>query len=212
MEVFASTILTLAKEPRNIFAAYLLQQDHLYNKIPLAQRSELISQAEACGEGIAEKLRGKKLAEWLTDYQLQLETFEDTTKVSFNHVLAEFQQPDTIRVNQTLIDVGNELLQAEPNLAFLTGKASLTEILQAHELFHFLEEQDQLFTKEKHVTYKTGPFKRKARIHALSEIAANRFAEAFFQLDYPVLLLNPVLLYPIDEDYSWQFIKQIQQL
>lgn len=212
MEVFASTILTLEKKPRKVFGEYLLQQDHLYQKIPLEQRSELISQAEACGEIIAEKLRGKKLTEWLSEYQIQLETFEDTNQVSFNHVLAEFQQPNTIRVNQTLIDVGNIFFQQEPNLAFMTEKASLTEILQAHEFFHFLEGQDQLFTKEKHLSYKTGPFKRQARIHALSEIAANRFAEVFFQLDYPVLLLNPVLLYPIDEAYSWQFIRQINQL
>ncbi|MBM7712550.1 hypothetical protein [Enterococcus xiangfangensis] len=196
---------TLAQAEIN-YGKYLLSQDHLYKKIPENQRSELIQQAVECGESAAENLVADDLRNYCRQEKIEIEFFQEELKAeNFRFVLAEFQLPKLIRINQSLLAAAEPFLLAQD--FFKDQRAA--DILLAHELYHYLENQQQLFTIKKQLMYQTGPFKRQARLHALSEIAAMSFAQAYLELPFSPVILNIALLYPIAPEYSEQLAKQL---
>lgn len=187
--------------PLEQLSRYLLAQDNLYRKIPLEQQEELIQEALQCGKAAAEL--PQSLSKYVETQGIQIERFQEEAKSNqFNFVLAEFQLPNQIRLNQRLIQQGEALIERYPELSFFTDTASLTEILIAHEVFHYLEHQQGFFTLQRQLEYKTGPFKRQARLYSLSEIAAGSFVQSLLQLDFHPLLLNPLVIYPVDPEFS----------
>ncbi|EOH87977.1 hypothetical protein [Enterococcus pallens] len=209
-ERFVSQMIQLSQQKEELFAHYLLAQDNLYRKIPEEQRNSLITKAMASGEAAAQQLQGQALADFLVESGIGVTYVEETSsKTKVSYTLAEIRLPDRITLNRTLIDSGQQLIDQQTGLQFLIERASISDVLTAHELFHYLENRDQLYTTEKHVQYKIGPFSKTARIHALSEIAATAFAKAFFGLSFSPLLFNPVLLYNFDGEFSEGFIEQL---
>lgn len=209
-ERFVNQMIQLSQQKEELFAHYLLAQDNLYRKIPEEQRNSLITNAMASGEAVAQQLQGQALADFLVESGIGVTYVEETSsKTKVSYTLAEIRLPDRITLNRTLIDSGQQLIDQQTGLQFLIERASISDVLTAHELFHYLENRDQLYTTEKHVQYKIGPFSKTARIHALSEIAATAFAKAFFGLSFSPLLFNPVLLYNFDGEFSEGFIEQL---
>lgn len=209
-ERFVSQMIQLSQQKEELFAHYLLAQDNLYRKIPEEQRESLVTKAMASGRRAAQKLQGQSLAGFLAESGIGVTYVEETSsKTKVSYTLAEIRLPDRITLNRTLIDSGQQLIDQQTGLQFLIERASISDVLTAHELFHYLENRDQLYTTEKHVQYKIGPFSKTARIHALSEIAATAFAKAFFGLSFSPLLFNPVLLYNFDGEFSEGFIEQL---
>lgn len=207
---FVKQIIQLSQQPEALFAHYLLAQDNLYRKIPEEQRDALITKAIASGQAAAQQLQGQALADFLAESGIEVTYVEETSnKTKVSYTLAEIRLPNRITLNRTLIDSGQQLIDHQAGLQSLVERASIAEVLTAHELFHYLENRDQLYTTEKHVHYKIGPFSKTARIHALSEIAATAFAKEFFGLSFSPLLFNPVLLYNFDGEFSEGFIEQL---
>lgn len=207
---FVKQIIQLSQQPEALFAHYLLAQDNLYRKIPEEQRDALITKAIASGQAAAQQLQGQSLADFLAESGIEVTYVEETSnKTKVSYTLAEIRLPNRITLNRTLIDSGQQLIDHQAGLQSLVERASIADILTAHELFHYLENRDQLYTTEKHVQYKIGPFSKTARIHALSEIAATAFAKEFFGLSFSPLLFNPVLLYNFDGEFSEGFIEQL---
>ena len=207
---FVKQIIQLSQQPEALFAHYLLAQDNLYRKIPEEQRDALITKAIASGQVAAQQLQGQSLADFLAESGIEVTYVEETSnKTKVSYTLAEIRLPNRITLNRTLIDSGQQLIDHQAGLQSLVERASIADILTAHELFHYLENRDQLYTTEKHVQYKIGPFSKTARIHALSEIAATAFAKEFFGLSFSPLLFNPVLLYNFDGEFSEGFIEQL---
>lgn len=207
---FVKQIIQLSQQPEALFAHYLLAQDNLYRKIPEEQRDALITKAIASGQAAAQQLQGQALADFLAESGIEVTYVEETSnKTKVSYTLAEIRLPNRITLNRTLIDSGQQLIDHQAGLQSLVERASIADILTAHELFHYLENRDQLYTTEKHVHYKIGPFSKTARIHALSEIAATAFAKEFFGLSFSPLLFNPVLLYNFDGEFSEGFIEQL---
>ena len=207
---FVKQIIQLSQQPEALFAHYLLAQDNLYRKIPEEQREALITKAIASGQAAAQQLQGQSLADFLAESGIEVTYVEETSnKTKVSYTLAEIRLPNRITLNRTLIDSGQQLIDHQAGLQSLVERASIADILTAHELFHYLENRDQLYTTEKHVQYKIGPFSKTARIHALSEIAATAFAKEFFGLSFSPLLFNPVLLYNFDGEFSEGFIEQL---
>lgn len=207
---FVKQIIQLSQQPEALFAHYLLAQDNLYRKIPEEQRDALITKAIASGQAAAQQLQGQSLADFLAESGIEVTYVEETSnKTKVSYTLAEIRLPNRITLNRTLIDSGQQLIDHQAGLQSLVERASIAEVLTAHELFHYLENRDQLYTTEKHVHYKIGPFSKTARIHALSEIAATAFAKEFFGLSFSPLLFNPVLLYNFDREFSEGFIDQL---
>ncbi|MGG5369871.1 hypothetical protein [Enterococcus sp. AZ196] len=198
-----SELLKLSEEK---YAAYLLSQDLLYKKIPENQHSKLLNQSIACGKAAARDLTVADLREYCQQQAIEIDYFSENLKAeNFRFVLAEFQLPNRIRINQSLLEA------AEPFLAeldFLKDQR-VDEILLAHELYHYIENQQQLFTTQKQLSYRAGPFKKSARVHSLSEIAAMSFAKELLGLNFSPILLNIVLLFPVAPDYSQELAKRL---
>lgn len=185
---------------------FLLMQDHLYKKIPENERLKLIQQAIECGRRAAGMIPASDLQDYCWQEKIEVEFFEEALKSdNFRYVLAEFQLPKHIRINQNLVDQSASFVAEQK---FLQGQ-QVTEILLAHELYHYLENKHQLFTIQKQLNYQTGPFKRSARLHGLSEIAAMTFAQESLGLTFSPVLLNVLLLHPIAPDYSYAMAKQL---
>lgn len=182
------------------YAEYLLSQDHLSKKIPDDQRSELIHQAIECGKNAARNFSATDLWEYCRQEEIEIDYFSEELKAeNFRFVLAEFQLPNRIRINQSLLNEADEFLKDQ----------RVDEILLAHELYHYLENQQKLFTIQKQLTYQIGPFKKQARLHSLSEIAATSFVQELLDLSFSPILLNVVLLFPVAPDYSRELAKQL---
>lgn len=189
---------------------FLLAQDNLYRKIPTEQQERLIKQAIQCGREAAAAF-SQPLLVYVEAQQIKVELFRESTKANqFNFVLAEFQLPQQVRLNQFFIEQGESLIKQYPELSFFTETASFQEILLAHELFHYIEHQQSLFTMQRQLQYQTGPFKRHARIYALSEIAASAFVQTLLSLSFHPLWLNPLLLYPVDPTFSQKLLAELQ--
>ena len=188
------------------YAEYLLSQDHLFKKIPDDQRSELTHQAIECGKNAARNFSATDLWEYCRQEAIEINYFTEELKAeNFRFVLAEFQLPNRIRINQSLLDEADEFLKEQE---FLKDQR-VDEILLAHELYHYLENQQNLFTIQKQLTYQIGPFKKQARLHSLSEIAATSFVQELLELRFSPILLNVVLLFPVAPDYSQELAKQL---
>lgn len=185
---------------------FLFSQDHLYKKISEQQRSPMIQQAIECGKTAASNILSIDLWEYCRQEKIEIEFFQETLKAeNFRFVLAEFQLPNRIRINQSLLKAAAPFL-AEQDL--LNGQ-QVAEILLAHELYHYLENQQQLFTLQRQLNYQTGPFKRSARLHSLSEIAAMTFAQELLGLAFSPVLLNVFLLYPVAPEQAQRMAKQL---
>ncbi|MGM0215368.1 hypothetical protein [Enterococcus sp. AZ109] len=209
-ETFVQTILKLSKLPDESYEGYLLKQDNLYRRIPEEAKAELLRNAVACGKQAAQPLKGKPLTGFLQQAGIQVVYTKETSNKTKNaYTLAEIRLPDRITLNETLIESGQKLIDHEVDLQFLTAQASIADILSAHELFHYLENRDKLYTTEKHIQYKIGPFSKTARIHALSEIAATAFVKEIYGLTFSPLLFNSVLLYNFDTEFSEDFAAQL---
>ncbi|MGL9746964.1 hypothetical protein [Enterococcus sp. DIV0170] len=188
------------------YAEYLLSQDHLYKKIPETQRWDLLNKAIACGRETASEFTSTDLWAFCQQESIEIEYFEEEIKAeNFRFVLAEFQLPNRIRINQSLLREAETFLAEQE---FLKDRR-VEEILLAHELYHYLENQQESYTTQKQLTYQTGPFKRQARVHSLSEIAATSFAKELLDLNFSPILLNALLLYPVAPDYSQELAKQL---
>ena len=186
------------------YAEYLLAQDHLYNKISEKQRSRLRDQAIMCGKNAANRFPTHDLWEYCQQEAIEIEYFTEEVKAeNFRFVLAEFQLPNQILINQTLLKEAQAFLS---ELNFLSDQR-VDEILLAHELYHYIENQQELFTIKKNLTYQTGPFKRAARVHALSEIAAMSFAQTLLGLNFSPMVLNIVLLHNVAPEYSKELVE-----
>lgn len=186
---------------------FLLQQDHLYRKIPAEEKKSLIQQAIETGQTAATSLKSADLDTLLREAEITIDFFEQNGESKLGYTLAELQLPNKINLNQSLLQDGVAVIKKNPALKFMTEQASLQEILIVHEFFHYWENQQKLFTLEKHLDYKVGFIKRSARLFSLSEIAANAFAKTLLQLDFQPILLTPVLVYQTDPSYSGEFIQ-----
>ncbi|MEO1772583.1 hypothetical protein [Candidatus Enterococcus ferrettii] len=214
-EGFVKQIIQLSQQSEELFAHYLLAQDNLYRKIPENEQAALVAKAIASGQAAARHLQSLSLSDFLAEAGISVTYVEETSsKTKVAYTLAEIRLPNRITLNRTLLNSGQQLIDQQEALQFLVERAPIADVLIAHELYHYLENRDQLYTTEKHVQYKIGPFSKTVRIHSLSEIAATAFAKEVFDLSFSPLLFNPVLLYKFDtafsESFNEQLLKQVE--
>ncbi|MDD4849828.1 MAG: hypothetical protein PHO10_03910 [Gemmiger sp.] len=180
---------------------YAFSREPLNGKFNDEQRRALTEQAIACGKEYAEKyaaqygmrdpeLLARKLG-LTVDYPLMP---QNTDRVLF----AEFREPNTVHIYMDGVRKA-EVLLAEPGVRHaLTGELQISKLLLAHELFHFVEEQNKktIWTK----TYKIElwapkPLHNRSTVGVLGEIAAMAFAKALTHLPYSPYVMDAFLVY-----------------
>lgn len=193
----------MLKELMNIsdetWGHYAFLREPLKGKIAPYQKDELIEKANLCGKDCARKMRetyGQVDAYTLAS-ELGLKVDYPNRPNGGGHIIfAQFVEPNLITVFKDSVDKASARIK-EDHLRSLFGRDSIEEILLAHEIFHFIEEQDkEMFTRSYKIRlWQLGPIKNDSQIVCLGEIAAMAFAKEFLKLNYSPYVLDAFLVF-----------------
>jgi len=182
------------------WALYAFSREPLNGRFDDKKRIELTQKALDCGTKTAEDcikqygtanpiLIAEKMG-LVVDYPLMP---QDSGRVLF----AEFREPNEVNVFMDAVNKSSELMD-EPDVRKALGDLHIPSLLIAHELFHYIEQQqkNEIWTKTfKYEIWKVGPFRNRSTISVLSEIAAMGFSKRLIDLPYSPYVMDAFLVY-----------------
>ncbi|MDF2819763.1 MAG: hypothetical protein K0R15_204 [Clostridiales bacterium] len=191
---------------------YAFSRDPLGHKIPKEEKNEMILLANQCGAEQAKKLIAlygrKDIKEYAKMLGVQV-TYADSDGADNYIVFARFNYPNKVTIFSGNVKKIEKLID-ENEMRELLGFVDVEAMLLAHELYHFVEEQNETYTKTKKIQlWKLGPIRYKSHLIALSEIAAMSFARELLNLDYNPYLFDGIMLYPHDTKKTHGLINEI---
>jgi hypothetical protein len=201
---------------KNIWGLYTFKRDPVCDKITDIKKTEMILRANKCGFDEAVALKEKYGLKSCREYadKLGLTIYEIEEKNSEDYILfAKFNSPNRLSICMNNVKTAEELVKKE-NLNTLIDEVNIGDVLIAHEMFHFIEGQNQdIYTKNTKIKlWKLGPIKYHSGIVALGEIAAMSFAKELLSLTYYPNLFDILLLYPQDEKKATALYDEIYEM
>ncbi|MEG2165833.1 MAG: hypothetical protein RRY96_06020 [Ruthenibacterium sp.] len=180
---------------------YAFSTEPLNGKFTDEQRQAYAIKAMDCGKTYAQKL----MQEYQVTNALQLgralkmeisypDYPEKTDRVTF----AEFREPNKINIYMDAVRRSRVSLKDEAVCAVMGENPDISNILLAHELFHYVEEvhKKEIYTRtEKINLWHIGPFYNRSTVIAFSEIAAMAFAKELTGISFSPYLLDVFLVY-----------------
>lgn len=192
------------------FLAFLeLKQDLLYHKIPPEKISYFVRESLAFGENCARKSFTKDMLKLYSQSNIRIQK-EKHDGIFFKvEMRAQFESDRKGNNLVYLYQASIKKLAKASNLSI----ENMTNIILAHEYFHYLESHNQQHVSEmldSIITMKIMGITRKASIGRTSEIAANAFAKKMLGLehlpsyyDYQYLLKEKKVTYSdLEEEYQ----------
>ncbi|NLM68537.1 MAG: hypothetical protein GX177_00850 [Firmicutes bacterium] len=183
------------------FAYYRISQDPIKGRIPAGEAEEIIMCSIRCGRSEAEKLRDRSgstgVDEIAKDLGIIVEHREEQSALDYVY-FGLFEAPNKIVIYDNNIEKAAAVLEVL-NISSLQG--DFPEIVLAHEIFHFLEEQDQtLYTNTKIIDlWSLGRwYTHSSKLICASEIAAMSFAKTLLDLQFDPNILDYVFLAAYD--------------
>lgn len=187
--------------PQEDWCIYAFSTEPLNGKFTDEQRYAYAAASEECGRTYAKRVaqqygtsKPTQLARAMNMNVSYMEYPEKTDRVLF----AEFREPNAIRIYMDAVRRARALLEQPSTSKLLTDKLDVSELLLAHELFHYVEEahKDSIYTRtEKIELWSLGPVRNRSAVIAFSEIAAMAFAQELTGLPYSPYLLNLFLVF-----------------
>lgn len=209
-EEWLTNLVHISTYSEEALSQYLLNQDPLIQKIALDRQVPLIKQALAAGRALAK--RANITADINEVMQtLQVETLPIPPKNQSYYQLAEFQLPHTIRICRGMLEETEEMIRQHDSLTFLTKQVSLYDIILTHELYHFYEQRDQLWTSQKQLQYRVAFLQKNVRVHALSEIAAMGFVKELYKIDYSPIILNSLIISVFNQELGCEILNELKK-
>ncbi|MDR1221155.1 MAG: hypothetical protein LBK73_16340 [Treponema sp.] len=199
------TLAWAARLPEDVWIAYAFSKDPLSGRISAKERRRLFDGAARCGiacsHEAARRYRSRDPHELARDMGVNV-AYSDREAGGIVPVFAQFVPPDAITLFARCIEKAARLF--EENSATVLNGISVENILLAHELFHWIEEQqkDVLFTRKEKITLWQKPFPHKAAVSCLSEIAGMAFAQELLGLAFCPFALDLLLAYTTDKGMS----------
>lgn len=200
-----------------VWDIYGMRHEPLRNKIPPEQLPQLLQLARNTAETLVEKVKtefaGKTPEEVLQELNVTICRQPQMDGGGYD-VFACYEEPNTVTLYTKPVEKADAMLAEIPGGAELI-QTDLSQILFAHELFHYYEysEKDGLPTAQKQLTmWKIGRWERKCQVRALGEIAAMHFAAGMLQLNYSPYMLDVLLLYPSNRPKAEELYTYIMQL
>lgn len=179
-------IAAVAKLPQNTQMQLKLSEDRFYSKIPKDTVHEVIEKAKLSGAELSEELQirypGYSLTEIADELGIAI-VFEELPVDEQFTSIGYFESPKKIAVNKQITTASF----CDERFDWLKDDC-WQEIVIAHELFHYFQEQERVsFVTEHRVPlWKLGPYTHTTQIASLAEIAAMSFAKSFLDLKiYP---------------------------
>lgn len=191
-----SMMETLMQVDDNSWGMYAFSRDILRDKVDTATKKEMIAQAIRCGYEKADEVISRfgtgnpeQIAEELGLHVEYINQGQVADRVLF----ALFTPPDKIQI------MGEPIQKATENqsIANLISEEQMKNLILGHELFHFLEEEDEtIYTRtEKIALWKLFGYTNNSTIRALSEIAGMYFTKRLNALQWSPFALDVILYY-----------------
>ncbi|MCL2321425.1 MAG: hypothetical protein FWC47_04875 [Oscillospiraceae bacterium] len=191
----------LCKIDDEAWVKYAFSREPLNGKFDDAKRIELAEKATSCGVSICDEYTTKygvrdpmKLAKkmnLLVDYPY---IPQNTERVLF----AEFKKPNKIFVYMDGVNKAERLLNKPGVKEVVTNRLKIPELLLAHELFHFIEEDQkkEIWThKFKFDLWGLKFLHNYSSISVLSEIAAMGFAKELTGIPFSPYVMDAFMVY-----------------
>jgi hypothetical protein len=182
------------------WGSYTFNRDPIHNKVSRQEKKDMIEKANECGYHEALLLREKYGIKSPMEYAqlLGIKVSELEDEGSKDYILfARFNSPNNISVYMKNVRKAEELIKNE-NLNMMLGGVKIEDVLIAHEMFHFIEDNNRdIYTRTaKILLWELGPIKYHSGLVAPGEIAAMAFARELLKLSYYPNLFDILLLYP----------------
>ena len=200
----------LATIDEEAWGLYEFSKEMLRDKIDDKEKVEMVEKSIECGEiwarNMVEKFNleagASKIATQLADL-LEIKISErEGRPTKFRMVFAQF-------VAQREIEIIEEPISNYKKLTLESTKLphweKVREVLIAHEIFHFLEEQNQeeMYPYQKTIKlWKLFNYEHRSTVGATSEIAAMAFAKELCSSDFVPQTLDILLSYPMEVSFS----------
>lgn len=207
----------LVKISDEAWGLYAFRREPLEGKFTNDKKIELIKKANKCGQEYANKIKQKygEISIYDLAIKLGLEVESPDKPVGGGHIIfAQFVEPNKVTIFKDSIDKAESLVLKE-NLMPIFSNAKVYDILLAHEIFHFIEEnnKDEIFTHtEKIRLWKFGPIKNDSNIVCLSEIAGMAFAKELLNIPYSPYILDVFLVSLYNEEVSYGLYNEIMNI
>lgn len=192
---------------------YGFRREPLKGRFNDEERLRLIIKANACGREKAQEIREEygsidtyKIAEKMN---LKVD-YPDRPNGGGHIIFAQFVEPNQITIFKDSIDKALKLIEEE-KISDLFSNINIEELLLAHEIFHYIEENDSnIFTRSETIRlWKIGPFKNDSGIVALGEIAGMAFAKELLQISYSPYILDVFLVYLYNKEAGYALYNEI---
>ncbi|MEG0338951.1 MAG: hypothetical protein RR573_03440 [Oscillospiraceae bacterium] len=180
---------------------YSFSTEPLNGKFNDEQRRDFAVKSIACGQEYAKRL----IQQYGTNDPVKLAralkmtiNYPDYPEKADRVLFAEFREPNIINIYMDAVKRSAAQMENAKLRSIMTDKLTVSNLLLAHELFHYVEEsaKAEIFTRtEKIELWHIGPITNRSVVIAFSEIAAMAFAKEITELPYSPYLMDVFLVY-----------------
>lgn len=180
---------------------YAFSTEPLNRKFTDEERRSYAEKCIACGKEYARRLMreyGAQDALQLARALHMIVEYPDYPEKTDRVMFAEFREPNHINIFMDAVRRSKAQLADAAVCAVMTENPDISNILLAHELFHYVEEthKNEIYTRtEKINLWHVGKFYNRSTVIAFSEIAAMAFAKELTGISFSPYLLDVFLVY-----------------
>jgi len=194
-----------------VWGAYEFTREMLRDKVSAEEKEEIINNSIACGREWAEKMLVEYgLSELSGDERASRLAGELGLTISgragrptkYRMVFAQFIMDQAIEIIDEPITKYTELVEKSEKLP---ASVLVRELLIAHEIFHYLEEQygEEMYPNQKTIhLWRLFKYEHRSTVPCASEIAAMAFAKELCAADFVPQILDVLLSYPMEVQFS----------
>jgi hypothetical protein len=217
LETWYEQLLSINEYSWGVFE---FKREMLRNKVSDDEKREIIEETIICGKTWAKKMldqfdlakQKKSDRSWYLANKLDLLITERSGKpTKFRMVFAQFIMDRSIELMNEPITAYTLLTQTSQTLP---KPEVVRGILIAHEIFHYLEEQhgDEMYHIIKTIPlWRFFNYEHRSTVGCASEIAAMAFAKELCDIDFVPQILDILLSYPLEVDFSKSIYSIVMQ-
>lgn len=189
---------------------YAFSRDVLRGRVDSQTKKIMIEKAICCGytkaDQVIKQFGCRKPEQIAQKLHLKVELL-DKGLIADRILFALFTPPDRIQIMEEPL----KKAAACPEIAAILPEAELRSLILGHEIFHFLEEEDEtIYTrKEKISLWKLFGYTNRSTIRALSEIAGMSFTKRLNAFPYSPFALDVILYYNYNTDESEKIYRDV---
>lgn len=196
---------------------YAFSREPLNGKFNDEQRRELTLKANACGLEYAHRYRneyGEQDPESLATKMGIKVQYPEMPQNAERVLFAEFKNPNNVYIYTDAVKKATETIGDSDARNILGYNLNISRLLLAHELFHFVENQNahKIFTRtEKVELWAPKPLHNRSGIDVLGEIAAMAFAKELTGISYSPYVMDVFLVYGYNPEEASGLYEEIME-